>query len=93
MEHLTGGYVRAGMHEVVYTEKTKAAYEKAKAAGRPTWRVSSTLFTMLRGDSSLSPLPELWALSDAEEVSKYRSMTAHEFFMGEVAATNMMTSG
>ena len=29
-EHLTGGYVLAGFHEVVYTEQTKAALEAAK---------------------------------------------------------------
>ena len=92
MEHLTGGYIRAGMHEVAYTEATKAAYEAAKAAGRSTWRVSSTLFTMLRNDVNILPIPEVACLVDADEAAKYPSMTAHEFFMGEVAATNMMTS-
>lgn len=29
-EHITGGYVLAGFHEVVYTEATKEAMEKAK---------------------------------------------------------------
>jgi len=29
-EHITGGYVLSGYHEVVYTEATKAALEKAK---------------------------------------------------------------
>ena len=28
MEHITGGYVKAGLHEVVYTEGTKQAVEK-----------------------------------------------------------------
>jgi hypothetical protein len=27
-ENITGGYVLAGYHEVIYTEATKAAYEK-----------------------------------------------------------------
>jgi hypothetical protein len=27
-EHITGGYVMAGLHEVVSNEKTKAASEK-----------------------------------------------------------------
>jgi hypothetical protein len=29
-EHITGGYVLGGYHEVIYTEATKAALEKAK---------------------------------------------------------------
>lgn len=33
-EHITGGYVLAGFHEVVYTEQTKVAVEKAMAEGR-----------------------------------------------------------
>lgn len=30
-ENLTGGYVLAGYHEVIYTEQTKAAFLKAQA--------------------------------------------------------------
>jgi hypothetical protein len=29
-EHITGGYVLAGYHEVIYTEATQAAVDKAK---------------------------------------------------------------
>jgi isopenicillin N synthase-like dioxygenase len=28
-EHITGGYVLAGLHEVIYTDKTKEAFLKA----------------------------------------------------------------
>lgn len=31
-EHITGGYVLGGFHEVIYTEGTKAAYERKQAA-------------------------------------------------------------
>ena len=34
-ERLTGGFVMAGFHEVVYNESTAQAVEKAKAEGRP----------------------------------------------------------
>jgi len=51
-ESITGGYILAGYHEVIYTDKTKQALEKAKeeiAAGkdRVLWRVSSTFFSQL----------------------------------------------
>ncbi|KAG2443195.1 hypothetical protein HYH02_009272 [Chlamydomonas schloesseri] len=56
LEWLTGGHIRAGMHEVVVTEATLAAAEAARAAGRSTWRVSSTVFTHCCSDALLRPL-------------------------------------
>mmetsp|Transcript_15745 Transcript_15745/g.26564 ORF Transcript_15745/g.26564 Transcript_15745/m.26564 type:complete len:162 (-) Transcript_15745:241-726(-) len=56
-EHMTGGYVHAGFHEVVSTDQTVAAYEKARDMGRITWRVSSTLFSQFRYDVECEPLP------------------------------------
>ncbi len=49
-ESITGGYILAGYHEVIYTDRTKAVVEKVKeeiAAGkeRVLWRVSSTFFS------------------------------------------------
>ncbi|GIL75494.1 hypothetical protein Vretimale_8128 [Volvox reticuliferus] len=56
LEWLTGGYIMAGMHEVVVTETTLAAVEAARAAGRSTWRISSTVFTHCASDAVLRPL-------------------------------------
>lgn len=56
-EHITGGYVLAGFHEVIYTEATKAAYLAAKEADRSFWRVSSTMFTHMRYNVDCSPMP------------------------------------
>jgi len=56
LEHLTGGHIKAGFHEVIYTEKTKLACEKAKAEGRIPWRISSTLFSHIRRDVMLEPV-------------------------------------
>ncbi|KXZ41566.1 hypothetical protein GPECTOR_390g205 [Gonium pectorale] len=41
---------------VVVTEATLAAVEAARAAGRSTWRVSSTVFTHTASDAVLQPL-------------------------------------
>ena len=44
-EYITGGYVLAGFHEVMYSEATKAAYNIAKEdKNRILWRISSTFF-------------------------------------------------
>ena len=56
-EHITGGYIHAGFHEVIYTEGTKAAMEKAIEEGRSTWRVSSTMFTHFMNETNCTPLP------------------------------------
>ena len=56
-EHITGGYVLAGYHEVIYTEDTKKAMQVASEdPDRIMWRVSSTLFSHFRHDTDLSPV-------------------------------------
>lgn len=56
LEHLTGGAVRAGFHEVVCVPEALEAARRARARGRPAWRVSSTVFSHLASDSLLEPL-------------------------------------
>mmetsp|Transcript_10072 Transcript_10072/g.16552 ORF Transcript_10072/g.16552 Transcript_10072/m.16552 type:complete len:396 (+) Transcript_10072:55-1242(+) len=57
IEHLTGGHVLAGFHEVVVTEKTVKTIEAKKAKGESLWRVSSTTFGHIASDQVLEPLP------------------------------------
>lgn len=90
-EHITGGYIHAGFHEVVYTEQTKAAMEKAQAEDRSTWRVSSTMFTHFRYNVNCSPLAQLSHLYAAEDAKKYEGMTSFDILMTELDATNMVT--
>jgi isopenicillin N synthase-like dioxygenase len=90
MEHITGGYIHCGYHEVVYTEATKEAYLKAKDSGKNLlWRVSSTLFSHLRYDVDISPLPELKDFFSEDHALKYPKMTAHEKLMEELRAINL----
>lgn len=89
-EHITGGYVLPGFHEVVYTEKTKEAYEKAVNEGRRTWRVSSTMFTHFRYNVDCSPLPALKAMHRENAALKYPKMSSFDLLMTELSATNMV---
>lgn len=61
IEHLTGGLIRAGFHEVVVNEATVRAIEERKqnAPERPMIRISSTFFWHLNSDYDLVPIPEL----------------------------------
>lgn len=79
MEHLTGGAVQAGMHEVVVLPETVAAAEAAKARSRPPWRVSSTLFAHVASHQTLTPLAPTFATADA--AAAYPSTTAGEQVM------------
>lgn len=73
LEQITGGYIKAGYHEVIYTEKAKEVVEQKKkenAAGSNhiLWRISSTLFSHLRYDVDLSPIEDASHLWDKEAV-------------------------
>lgn len=76
-ENITGGYVLAGFHEVIYTDLTKEAVEKRRALlkeqgkEKVQWRVSSTMFTHFRNDVDVGPMEELSHLYDQEEGARY----------------------
>ena len=94
-EWITGGYVLCGFHEVVYTEATLRVRDQnilmtqEQGIKRSTWRISSTLFSHLRHDVDLSPLPELAHLYDESALAKYRPMTAHDKLCEELRAINL----
>ena len=89
-ENITGGYILAGFHEVVYTEQTKEAMLKAQAEDKSHWRVSSTLFSHFRYNVDCTPMPELKHLYSEEDAKAYGSMTAFDILMTELDATNMV---
>ena len=94
-EWITGGYVLCGFHEVVYTEATKRVRDQniqttqEQGIKRSTWRISSTLFSHLRHDVDISPLPALSHLYDAAALAKYQPMTAHDKLCEELRAINL----
>ncbi|KAF8807840.1 Clavaminate synthase-like protein [Phlegmacium glaucopus] len=61
LEHITGGLIKAGFHEVVVNSQTCAVILKRKAEyrDRPLIRISSTFFWHLSSDYDLVPIPAL----------------------------------
>jgi len=61
LEHITGGLIKAGFHEVVVNDHTLAVVKSRKAQfpDRPLIRISSTFFWHLSSDYELSPIPAL----------------------------------
>lgn len=75
LEQITGGHIKAGFHEVVYTEKMKEIVEKKieenkNGANHILWRISSTLFSHLRFDVDMTPLKSLEHLWDKEAIKE-----------------------
>jgi len=85
-EWLTGGHVTAGFHEVVVTDRTIEAIEKAKIAGKSLWRVSSTLFSHIASDNTLAPIGH-FANDEANE--KYRTIKAGVQVANELRAIKL----
>ena len=78
LEHLTAGEVQAGMHEVVVNEHTLRARDAWREKGRPTWRISSTLFAHVASAQTLEPLG---SFADLPAAAKYPPTTAGEQVM------------
>ena len=58
MEYVTGGWVKAGFHEVVVDSACNESAAKAAAEGRNLWRISSTMFGTVNSDATLEPFPK-----------------------------------
>lgn len=67
LEHLSGGLVKAGFHEVVVNDATLEAIERRKHdfPDRPLIRISSTFFWHLSSDFDLTPISALQSRAKA----------------------------
>ncbi|KAI2643731.1 hypothetical protein GGS21DRAFT_497905 [Xylaria nigripes] len=76
LEHITGGLVKAGFHEVVVNDSTLATVAKrtAEFPDRPLVRISSTFFWHLASDFDLAPIPAL--------AERARAVRAEQFTHG-----------
>lgn len=72
IEHLTGGLIKAGFHEVVVNEATLQTVERRKEthSDRPNIRISSTFFWHLSSDYELVPIPKLSERANAFNLSQ-----------------------
>ncbi|KAL5598319.1 hypothetical protein BROUX41_003622 [Berkeleyomyces rouxiae] len=99
MEHLTGGLVQAGFHEVAVTPATQAAVARRRqeAPNRPLIRISSTFFYHLGSDVDLTPLPECAARAremckdGAAELPEYKPMRVGDLVQEELRDIALMT--
>ncbi|KAK8041589.1 hypothetical protein PG994_014596 [Apiospora phragmitis] len=77
IEHLTGGLIKAGYHEVGVTQATLNVIERRKREfpDRPLVRISSTFFCHLSSDYDLAPNPVL--------ADRARRIRAEQFNLGK----------
>lgn len=78
---MTGGYIRAGFHEVVVSRETTEAIERRAAKQESLWRVSSTLFAHIASDWMLEPLD---AFKTEETTKMYPSVLAGDQVQNEL---------
>ena len=83
LEWLTGGTIMSGYHEVAVIPETLEAVERQKQAGRPLWRVSSTLFSHVAADEDIGPIKEEW------KSEKYPSVLCGDYVISELKAINL----
>lgn len=81
LEHLTGGLVKAGYHEVIVNDGTLGAMERMRTEHptRPLIRISSTFFWHLSSDFELKPITQLAEAAAAknaldEDTTTYETM-------------------
>lgn len=86
MEWLTGGECEAGMHEVVVTDKTLEAVERAERERRSLWRVSSTLFAHIASEEILRPLGNF---ANSFLAENYPPVEAGAFAEAELSAIDL----
>ncbi|KAF2973253.1 hypothetical protein GQX73_g267 [Xylaria multiplex] len=104
LEHVTGGLVKAGFHEVVVNDATLAtiARRKTESPDRPLVRISSTFFYHLASDFDLVPIPALAERAravraeqaglgrDEGEAADYRAMKVGEQVQEELKHIALM---
>ncbi|KAJ1536174.1 hypothetical protein HK096_000347 [Nowakowskiella sp. JEL0078] len=91
LEYLTGGYIKAGYHEVVVTNGTLEAIERQKQKQRPLWRISSTLFFHIASDQVLKPLKGIkWVDENPNVHEKYQTILTGEQVLAELGLIKLM---
>jgi len=95
LEHLTGGLIKAGFHEVVVNEATIKAMEKYKLERptRPLIRISSTFFWHLSSDFELAPIKNLQSVAVVEpdeEPTEYPPMLVGQQVQNELKHIALM---
>jgi hypothetical protein len=91
IEWLTGGLIKAGFHEVIYTDATKENVNKRleENPDAKVWRVSSTLFSHIRHDLSIAPMECLKDKWDEGAEEKYPDITSEEKTIEELKAISL----
>lgn len=87
LEHITGGNIEAGFHEVVITGQALERAEKASAENRSTWRVSSTMFAHFNNKCVLEVLDQFKDVPNVE--TKYPKITKGEWLIQELSRINL----
>ena len=89
LEIFTGGLIKAGLHEVIITERAKEIYKEREELGIPhaNWRVSSTVFGHVEHDCLVQPLGHF---ATEEALQKYPPITGLDLMKQELMETDLL---
>ena len=82
LEWLTGGYLKAGFHEVIHDKKVEEQVKENLKAGRTNWRVACAMFSYVQGNLRLKPFPQF---SKPGVDKLYPSISADEYLVQELS--------
>lgn len=88
LEYFTGGYLHGGYHEVIVSDQTLEAIERAKAQGKSLWRISSTMFTNVRYEVEMKPFARFAGLPEAKN---YPPVRTYDFVLDELKAITIVS--
>jgi isopenicillin N synthase-like dioxygenase len=84
LEHVTGGYIQAGFHEVVITQEALDKVHQQNISS--TWRVSSTMFAHYNNNCILSVIDKF---TNDNAVIEYPPITKGEWLIQELNKINL----
>lgn len=89
LAYVTGNTIPAGFHEVVVTEETLEAMQRAEKAQQPSWRISSTFFYHMASDELLRPLAHF---ETSESADNFPPIYVGDFVQRELQFINLMSA-
>lgn len=87
MEYITGGYIKAGFHEVVIDDSCRSKAKEVQESGGCLWRISSTMFGTVNSDLTLAPMGRFKSLPGAE--AGYPPILAGQQVLNELMSIGM----
>jgi len=76
LEYLTGGYFKAGYHEVIFSKELMRIYQEKMLTNSEQWRIATVLFSGLDYSTILEPIG---SLRTNDNLKKYPRISTYDY--------------